>query len=386
MQKMPSDIQEKSQNHSKNNVSRVPFIDFSTQYQSMRAEIQSAVNSVFESQQFVLKEHVPQLEKAIASQLGTKHAVGVASGSDALYLSLWALGIGEGDEVITTPFTFFATAGSISRTGAKPVFADIDPKTFNLDPAKVREKITKRTKAIIPVHLFGQSCDMDEFMKIGREHSLAILEDAAQSYGATWSGKQTGSFGSAGGLSFFPTKNLGGAGDGGMIVTSSDELAEKLRILRVHGSKKKYYHDFIGINSRLDELQAAVVSVKLKYIDDWNKKRQEHAKFYDKSFAGLPLATPYSPAKASPTYHLYSILTDRRDELAAHLEKNGIGCGVYYPLPLHLQPCYQFLGHKQGDFPVTEKTTKTVISLPMFPELTAKELERVVSVVREFYR
>ncbi len=363
----------------------VPFIDFTVQYRSIREEMRTAVDKVFDSQQFVLKDRVAELEKAIASKIGSKHAIACASGSDALYLALWALGVGPGDEVLTTPFTFFATAGSIWRTGAKAVFADIDPRTFNLDPQKAREKITKRTKAIMPVHLFGQSCDMDAFTALSKEFSIPLVEDAAQSYGAAWGGKQTGSFGEAGCLSFFPTKNLGGAGDGGMITTSSDTLAEKLRILRVHGSKKKYFHDIVGINSRLDELQAAVILVKLRHVEGWNKARNDHAAFYDKQLAGLPLKTPFTPPKAAPVHHLYTVQTEKRDELAQYLEKNGIGCGVYYPLPLHVQTCFKDLGYKLGDFPVTEDLSKKCLSLPMYPELTAEYLERTVAAVGSFY-
>lgn len=367
-------------------MSRVPFIDFTVQYKSLREEMRAAVDKVFETQQFVLKDRVDELEKAIASKVGTKHAIAVASGSDALYLSLWALGVGPGDEVLTTPFTFFATAGSIWRTGAKAVFADIDPRTFNLDPQKARKKISKRTKAIMPVHLFGQSCDMDAFTALSHEYSIPLVEDAAQSYGAAWGGRQTGSFGDTGCLSFFPTKNLGGAGDGGMITTSSDELAEKLRILRVHGSKKKYFHDIVGINSRLDELQAAVLLVKLKYVDGWNNARRRLAALYDKGLSGLPLQTPYAPPKASPVHHLYSIQTERRDELSQYLEKSGIGCGVYYPLPLHTQPCFRDLGFKTGDFPITEEMSKKVLSLPMYPELSDEAVHSVVQAVRLFFK
>lgn len=365
---------------------RVPFVDLTSQYKMLRDEMRAAVDAVFETQQFVMKQNVSDFEKAISAKFGTRHAVAVASGSDALYLSLWAMGIGEGDEVITTPFTFFATAGAISRAGAKPVFADIDERTFNLDPQKTRAKITKRTKAIIPVHLFGLPSDMDAFASLACEYSLKLVEDAAQSFGAAWGGRPAGAIGDAGCLSFFPTKNLGGAGDGGMILASSDELADKLRVLRVHGGKKKYFHDLVGINSRLDELQAAVLLVKMKHIDRWNEARRAHAAFYDGALADLPLETPRVPAQADPVYHLYSILTSRRDELVKHLEERGVGCGVYYPLPLHRQPCYAFLGHRRGDFPVTEKISQRIVSLPMFPELRPDELESVVSALRDFYK
>lgn len=363
----------------------VRFIDFTEQKAKIGDEVKAALARVVDSQQFILKENVEGLEKDIAARVGVKHAIGVASGSDALYLSLWALGVGPGDEVVTTPFTFFATAGSISRTGATPVFADIHPETFNLDPAKAEAKFTARTKAVVPVHLFGLSADMDAFQAIAEKRGIAVLEDAAQSYGARHRGRMTAGIGSAGCLSFFPTKNLGGAGDGGMITTNDDALAARLRVLRVHGSKKKYHHEIVGINSRLDELQAAVVRVKLKYVDEWNAKRRTLAAIYDEALRGLPLETPAVPEGYEHVYHLYTIRTDRRDALAAHLTEKKIGHGVYYPLPLHLQPCYAPLGHKPGDFPFSEEASAKSLSLPMYPELRREEALHAADCVRKFF-
>ena len=348
-------------------------------------EIQEAVNRVIDSQQFILKESVQKLEMEIADKTASRFAIGVASGSDALYLALAALGIGPGDEVITPAFTFFATAGSITRTGAKPVFADVDPETFNIDARQIASKITPRTKAILPVHLFGLPADMEAILRIAKAHSLFVIEDAAQSFGSTFKGKMTGAIGDAGGLSFFPTKNLGGAGDGGMVLTSSESLADKIKLLRVHGSRKKYHHDAIGINSRLDEIQAAVLRVKLKYIDRWNSLRERHAENYRKGLDGLPVKTPMAPEGYHHTYHLYSIRTEKRDALADFLGQRGIGTGVYYPIPLHLQPCYQFLGYQKGDLPHAERLSSRILSLPMFPELLDEDISYVCASIREFF-
>lgn len=364
---------------------QVPFIDLKAQDPRILEEVKSAVNRIFDSQKFILSESVKTLETQVSKKIGTKYAIGVASGSDALYLALWALGVGPGDEVIAPPFTFFATAGAISRAGATPVFADIDPATFNLDPAQIEAKITQKTKAIIPVHLFGLCADMKAIMAIAKKHHLFVVEDVAQALGAKIGAEQAGSWGDAGCLSFFPTKNLGGAGDGGMVVTSSEALAEKIRVLRVHGSKQKYFHEFIGINSRLDELQAAVVLTKLGYLDDWNSKRWAAAKIYSKNLAGLPIDLPVIPTGYGHIFHLYSILTDKRDALQEHLEKNGIGTGVYYPLPLHLQPCYRDLGYRKGDFPVSERAAGRILSLPLYPEISKEALAFVISKIKSFF-
>jgi len=365
---------------------KVPLIDLSEQHKKIGTELKAAALKPFDTQRFVLGDLGREFEAKIAAKAGAKHAIGLASGTDALLLALVALGVKTGDEVVTTPFTFFATAGAVSRVGAKPVFADIDEKTFNLDPEKAKAAVTRRTKAIIPVHLFGLPCDMKAISAIARNRSLAVVEDAAQSLGAEYGGKGTGAIGDAGCYSFYPTKNLGGAGDGGMLVTSSNQLADKIRVLRDHGARKKYHHDVVGVNSRLDEIQAAVLLVKLKYLDRWNESRRKHARDYAEGLAGLPIALPSEPKGRTHIYHLYSIQTDRRDALAAHLTSRGIGCGVYYPVPMHLQPCYKALGYKKGAFPVTERVTSRVLSLPMFPELTDGQKDQVISMVREFFK
>ncbi len=363
----------------------IPFIDLSGQYQSIEKELFSAIKGVIHSRHFVLGENVEKLEKKFAEKIGAKFAISLASGTDALYLSLLALGIGRGDEVITTPFTFFATAGTISHAGATPVFADVDPSTFNLDPQKIESKITKRTKAIMPVHLYGLPCDMKAIMSIAKRHKLPIIEDAAQAFGAQHNGRMAGSIGSVGCFSFYPTKNLSGAGDGGIAVTSSAEIAEKIRLLRNYGSRKKYHHELIGTNSRLDEIQAAIILVKLKYIDRWNALRNKHAASYTKTLQNLPLQTPKIPAHTKHVFHLYSIATEKRDALAAHLTKAGIGSGTYYPLPLHLQPCYKNLGYKLGDFPVSERLASQALSLPMYAELSSRQVNAVISSVKDFF-
>lgn len=365
---------------------KIPFLDLAPQHRALGRQLKHAVSKVIDSRQFVLKDNVAELERRIVHKTGAKYALGLASGTDALLLSLQALGVGSGDEVITTPFTFFATAGSISRTRAKPVFADIHPRTFNLDVANVAKKITRRTKAIMPVHLFGLPCDMADILALAGKKRLAVIEDAAQSLGARYDGRETGSMGDTGCYSFYPTKNLGGAGDGGMLVTSSDELYRKIKILRDHGAEKKYYHQVVGMNSRLDEIQAAVLLVKLKYLDKWNQKRASLAELYEKALKGTPVQVPVTPADRTHIYHLYSILAPRRDELATHLTKKGIGCGVYYPLPMHFQECYRALGYKKGDLPVTERVCGEILSLPMYPELGAGNVKKVAAEIRAFYK
>ena len=360
----------------------VPFIDLKPQYKPLRKRTLKAVSRVFDSQQFILGKEGRLFEEEAAHYLGVSHAIGVASGTDALVLALRALGIGEGDEVITTAFSFFATASSIVRVGAKPVFVDIDEETFNIDPEKVRAKIGRRTKAILPVHLFGRACRMDEILKIAKGRGLFVIEDAAQSFGASFKGKKTGAIGTIGCFSFYPTKNLGGAGDGGMVATHSDKLAEKIRLLRDHGSRKKYHHEIIGTNSRLDELQAAVLRIKLKRIDGWNAARRRHAAFYEKAFKGLPLQTPQT---AGSIHHLYTVRAKHRDALAGHLKRAQIGCGVNYPLPLHRQPCFRNLGVSRADLPVTEKACREVLSLPMFAEISNAQLRAVANAIRKFF-
>ncbi len=364
----------------------VPFISLEPQHRGIRRQVLKAITEIADSQKFILGRHGVEIEREITRFIGVGHAVGVGSGSDALFLSLTAMGIGAGDEVITTPFTFFASAGAISRTGAKVVFCDIDPDSYNLDVRKIESRITQRTKAILPVHLFGLPCDMEAILKIAKRRQLFVVEDAAQSFGSTFRGKETGSFGDAGCFSFYPTKNLGGAGDGGMVVTRSAALADKIRLLRNHGSRQKYHHEIVGMNSRLDEIQAAWISIKLKHVRRWNAERRKHALVYDSAFKGLPLRIPVIQEHCVPNYHLYSIQCDKRDQLAKHLDRLRIGNGVYYPGALHLQPCYRSLGYKKGDFPVTERVTKRILSLPMYAEMTAAQRNAVIHGVRSFFK
>ena len=362
---------------------RVPLLDLMAQHQTIRSEIQRAVQQVFESQQFILGPTVTKLEDEIATYCQVRHAMGVASGSDALLLALMALGVGPGDEVITSPYTFFATAGSIARLQAKPVFVDIDPKTYNMDPNQIEEKITPRTKAIIPVHLYGQCADMDPILEVADRRHLPIIEDAAQSIGATYKGRQAGSMGMFGCLSFFPSKNLGGAGDGGMVLTQNGEMAEKIKILRVHGSQPKYYHQMIGCNSRLDSLQAAVLSVKLPHLEEWSRKRRENAEFYNKHLGSLKgLFLPQVESYNKSIYNQYVIRVSQRDLLLNYLREKGIGTEIYYPVPLHLQACFKYLGYSEGDFPEAERAARETIALPIYPELTMDQKIYVVDQIK----
>lgn len=364
---------------------KVPSFDLKEQNWRLREELMRAIEEVVLSGQFILGEVVEEFEKAIAAYCGVKHAIGVANGSDALYIALAACGIGPGDEVITTPFTFFATAGSIVRAGATPVFADIDPKTFNIDPAEVAKKITYRTKAILPVHLYGLPADMDPINQIARNHNLKVIEDAAQAIGAEYKGRKVGTLGDAACISFFPTKNLGAFGDAGMIVTDNDEIADRCRVLRVHGSRKKYYHEMLGINSRLDALQAKVLLTKLKYLDDWAERRRQIADQYLNKLSGLKaIALPVEPEGYRHVFHQYTIRTDHRDALKGFLASHGVASTIYYPLPLHLQKVFQGLGYKKGDFPNSELIAQTVLSLPMFPEMHQEQIDYVVRVITDF--
>jgi dTDP-4-amino-4,6-dideoxygalactose transaminase len=374
----------------------VPLLDLKAQYQTIRADVQKAVDDVLESQMFILGPKVEELEKAVAAYSQTRFAVGVSSGTDALLVSLMALDVKPGDEVITTPFTFFATAGTIARLQARPVFVDIDPITFNLDPAKLEKAITPKTKAILPIHLFGQCADMARINAIAGKRGIPVVEDAAQSIGAEYQGRKAGSLGTIGIFSFFPSKNLGGIGDGGMVATNDPALYEKLMQLRVHGMKPKYYHKWIGGNFRLDAIQAAVLLVKLKHLDGWSRKRQENARRYvvglqkgqmvEMGYILPPKAVFLSSGDAN--YHIYNQFTIRakdRDGLSAHLRKKSIGHDIYYPVPLHLQECFAGLGHAKGDFPVSEKAAAEVLSLPVYPELTAEQQDYVIDSIAEFY-
>lgn len=435
----------------------VPALDLHAQYASIKDEIDAAVAEVFDSQHFIMGPQVAECEQAIAEYCQCAHAVGVSSGTDALLIALMAEQIGPGDEVITTPYSFFATAGCVARVGATPVFVDIDPGTFNIDPSLIEAKITAKTKAIIPVHLFGGMADMDSIMEIARRHKLVVIEDAAQAIGAEygvlekgsdptekgvrnplceapdtdrfgWSrpsrqtvpdpfsghgashksglppspahkpaGRRAGSIGDYGCYSFFPAKNLGCAGDGGMIVTNDADRAERLRVLRVHGSKPKYYHHLIGGNFRLDTLQAAIVTVKLRHLDRWTAARQQHAARYHELFQNsgllqqglvtLPLSTLHSQP-STPSLHVYNqyvIRANRRDELLSHLQSANIGCGVYYPRSLHEQECFAYLGHKSDDFPESKKASNESLALPIYPELTDEQLQYIVSQIQSFF-
>jgi dTDP-4-amino-4,6-dideoxygalactose transaminase len=376
---------------------KVPLLDLKAQYAEIKPEIELAIKEVCESQHFILGPKVEELENKIAAYSGAKYGVGVSSGTDALLAALMALDIKPGDEIITSPFTFYSTAGVIARLYAKPVFADIDPVTFNVDPSRIRAAITPKTKAVIPVHLFGQCADMDPIMEIANRHSISVIEDAAQSIGAEYKGKRCGSIGHLGCFSFFPSKNLGAFGDGGMVVMNDISLYEKVKIIRVHGSKPKYYHKIVGGNFRLDALQAAILDVKLKYLDEWSESRRINAQYYDQVFqaSGLMekefLATPVPVYKSGgdTNYHIYNQYTLRvqnRDELQAFLKEKGIGSEVYYPRPLHLQGCFADLGYAKGSLPVSEKASEQVLSIPIYPELTKSMKECVVRKIRDFYR
>ena len=366
----------------------VPLLDLKAQHALIKNDVIAEIMRVVEDQTFILGPAVERLERAVAELSQTKHAIGCASGTDALLLAFRALDIGRGDEVVTTPFTFFATAGTIHNVGATPVFADIEPQTFNLDPDLAAAAVTPRTKAVVPVDLFGQMAEMERFS----EHlpDIPIIEDAAQSIGARRQiGGRTVMAGEAatiGTLSFFPTKNLGGYGDGGMMLTQDDALATRLRRLRVHGGAREYFHDEVGYNSRLDTLQAAVLLAKLPHLEGWSRKRREHAEFYDRALADLSgVRTPVVRPENESIFNQYTIRAERRDDLAAYLKKKGIGTKVYYPLPLHLQPCFAYLGYQAGRFPESERAAAEVISLPIYPELTPAQLDEAASAIRSFY-
>ena len=365
----------------------VPLLDLKAQYQTIREEIRAAIDRILESQIFIHGQEIKQLEEAIAAYSGCKKAIGVSSGSDALLCSLLALGTGAGDEVITTPFTFFATAGSICRTGAKPVFVDIDPETYNIDASAIEKAITSQTRAIMPVHLYGQCAEMDAINVLAKKYNLFVIEDAAQSIGATYKGRTAGSLGTTGCLSFFPSKNLGGIGDGGMILTNDAQLAEKIVILRDHGMRPKYYYKYIGGNFRLDTLQAAALLVKLKHLDAWSEKRRQNAKLYNELLRDLKgVVTPLIRPHNISIYNQYVIRVSlKRDALKQFLQDNGIGTDIYYPLCLHEQECFKFLGYKTGDFPESEKAAREVLALPIYAELTEEQIRYVAGKVIEFF-
>ncbi|NOY67872.1 MAG: DegT/DnrJ/EryC1/StrS family aminotransferase [Deltaproteobacteria bacterium] len=375
---------------------QVPLLDLKAQYATISDECIRVTREIYESQYFILGPYVEALEKEVASYCGASYAVGVSSGTDALLISLMAAGVGQGDRVITTPYTFFATAGSIARTGAIPVFVDISPDTYNLSAQRVNatlEQMTpterKSVKGIMPVHLYGQCADMDGIMEIARAHDLVIIEDAAQAIGSEYGEKRAGTFGEFGCFSFFPSKNLGCFGDGGMVTTDSQEQYEFLKILRVHGSDPKYYHRFIGGNFRLDALQAAIVSIKLKHLDNWTRARRENADTYRRLFEQAGLGDVVTCPVEKEKRHIYNqfviSLVNRRDELKAFLNESGIGCEIYYPVPLHVQDCFNYLGYGKGDFPESEFAAEHTLALPIYPELTESQQEFVVDRIRHFY-
>ncbi len=361
----------------------VPFLDLKRQYSAIKEELDQTVFSVLSHTRFIMGPEVKDFEEKMAQYCGSKFAIGVASGTDALLLSLRACGVGPGDEVITTAFSFFATAGVISRLGATPVFVDIDPETYNMDPNQIEKRITTKTKAILPVHLYGQCADMDPIMELANKHNLKVVEDAAQAIGAKYKEKKAGTMGDFGCFSFFPSKNLGCAGDGGMVITNDAEMAELLRMLRVHGAKPKYHHSMVGYNSRLDTIQAAILSVKLKYLDKWTEKRREHAETYNVAFKDSDIIIPKEKDFNYHIYHQYTIGVKNRDKLREVLKENQIGHDVYYPIPLHLQECYRSLKYKKGDLPVAERKAEEVVSLPIYPELTEEEQNFVIEIIKK---
>jgi dTDP-4-amino-4,6-dideoxygalactose transaminase len=373
---------------------KVPLLDLKAQYDIIRDEIVKAVHEVFESQYFILGPRVESLEKAVAAYCTTGYALGVSSGSDALLIALMAAGIGPGDAIVTSPYTFFATAGSIARTGARPIFVDIDPDTYNISPPKLNRALEKlsaaersQVKAVMPVHLYGQCADMDPIREIASAYKLVIIEDAAQAIGAEYKGRRAGSLSDFGCFSFFPSKNLGAFGDGGIVTTDSEAWYEKMKVLRVHGSKTKYYHKFIGGNFRLDALQAAVVSVKLNYLDHWSAARQRNAQIYRRLFVEAGLERIQLPIEKE-SRHIYNQfiikVPDNRDALRQHLQENGIGTEVYYPVPLHLQECFAYLQYSHGDFPFAEEAATHTLALPIYPELTNDQLMYVVDTIKTF--
>jgi dTDP-4-amino-4,6-dideoxygalactose transaminase len=387
-------------------MTNVPLLDLKAQYASIRDEVLPVIEAVCASQRFILGEHVTALEAEIARYSHAAHGVGVSSGTDALLLALMALKLGAGDEVITSPFTFFATAGTIARANARPIFCDIDPVTFNLCPKAVRRfietecdykagvlknrKTGGQVRALMPVHLYGQSADMDALMSIARDYELKVIEDAAQAIGTEYKdGARAGSIGHIGCFSFFPSKNLGAFGDAGLCTTNDAELAEEMRVLRVHGGKPKYFHAVIGANFRIDELQAAILRVKLKYLDEWTAGRQRNAKFYDGALKGGVFAGKLTPPHAAPGRHIfnqYVVRVARRDELREHLTQRSIGTEVYYPVPLHLQKCFEYLGYRAGDFPESERASHETLALPIYPELAQPQLDSVVGAIGEFLK
>lgn len=376
----------------------VPLLDLKAHHEPLHKEVMAAIEQTFRSQSFILGPEVGKLEERVASYCQTQFGIGVSSGTDALLIALMAIGVGPGDEVITSPYSFFATAGAVARLGAKPVLVDIDPRTYNIDPSKISKAITSKTKAMIPVHLYGQCADMAPILDLAQRHNLKVIEDAAQAIGSEYrDGRRAGGMGTVGCLSFFPSKNLGALGDGGMVVTNDQELAERIKVLRVHGGKPKYHHKLIGGNFRLDTIQAAVLNVKLNYLDDWTRRRQENAQRYEAFFqqSGLVqegkvrLPAPVYRESGAKHYHIYNqfvLRVEQRDDLMGFLKQKGIGTEIYYPVPFHLQECFRYLGHKDGDFPESERAAKETVAIPIYPELTAGQQTEVVEAISDFYQ
>ncbi len=364
----------------------IPYLDLRAQMRPLRQEMDAAVARTLDNCTFCLGPDVAQFEKDFARFCGAEHCVGFNSGTSALHVAMLLLGVGRGDEVITTPFTFVATSWAISYVGATPVYADIDDATFNLDPQFVERALTPRTKAILPVHLYGHPCDLDPLLAICRQHKLPLVEDAAQAHGAKYRGQTVGGFGEIAGFSFYPGKNLGACGEGGALVTNHAAFAARARSLREHGSTQRYYHDEVGFNYRMEGIQGAVLGLKLKHLAQWNAGRRRVAQRYRELLVDTPLQLPREAGYAQSAWHLYVVRHPRRDELKQHLDANGVGCALHYPLPLHLQKCYAQLGHKPGDFPVAEKAARECLSLPIYAELTDGQVQRVAAVVKEFFR
>jgi len=362
----------------------IPLVDLKAQYKTIKEEVDEAIQRVIDSSSFIMGEEVRLFEQEFAQYIGAKHAVGVGSGTDALHLALLAVGVGPGDEVITVSHTFIATGGAVTQCGAKPVFVDIDPRTYNIDVTRVERAITSRTKALLPVHLYGQPADMDPLLDLAERYHLPVIEDAAQAHGAEYKGQKTGTFGKAACFSFYPAKNLGAYGDAGMVVTNDDQVAQKVRLWRDHGRESKYVHLVEGFGKRLDTIQAAVLRVKLRRLPAWNAQRRQNALLYTQLLGGTGVVCPYEPEYARSVYHQYVIRVREREKMQVRLKEDGISTGVHYPLPLHLQPAYARLGYQPGALPATEKAAEEVLSLPMYPELTPEQIEFIASRVKAY--
>lgn len=363
---------------------QIPLIDLKAQYLNIKDEIDSAIQEILDNTSFILGKKVEDFEAKFANLCNVKRCIGVNNGTSALRLALLALGIKANDEIITTPFTFIATAEAISHTGAKPVFADIDEKTYCIDTERIEEKITKKTKAIMPVHLFGQPADMDPIMEIAEKHGIKVIEDAAQAHNALYKNKKAGSIGDASCFSFYPGKNLGAYGEAGAVCTNNEEVAKKLVLLRQHGELKRYYHDLIGDNCRMEAIQGAVLGVKIKYIDEWTEKRRKNAQIYNELLENLDIVLPYEAEYARHVYHIYAIRVKNRNKLRESLGKNGVSTGIHYPIPLHLQQAYSFMGLGEGSFTVSEKVAEEILSLPMYPELSKEQMEYIADNIQKF--